>query len=167
MIDLETLSTEPNAAILSLGAVTFDIDTRTLGPTFYRTIEDKNGHVSTDTVLWWLSQSKEARSVFSEKRIPLGQALVEFDDWLATQYNPTEVKLWGNGSDFDNIILASAYKRCALRQPWRYHHNCCYRTIRNLFPDVPIEREGTYHNALDDAVTQAKHLIKILAGGAE
>ena len=34
-------------------------------------------------------------------------------------------------------------------------------TIKNLSPDIRIETSGTRHNALDDAVSQAHHLIKI------
>jgi hypothetical protein len=30
-----------------------------------------------------------------------------------------------------------------------------------MFPNVPMERSGTHHNALDDAISQAKHLIEI------
>ena len=35
MIDLETLGTKPNSVIISIGAVFFDIEKKTLGSTFY------------------------------------------------------------------------------------------------------------------------------------
>lgn len=70
--------------------------------------------------------------------------------------------LWGNGSDFDNVILASAYRSCNLEVPWKFWNNRCYRTVKALRPDIKIHRSGTYHNALDDAVSQAEHLMRMI-----
>ena len=38
MIDVECAGLPPNGALLSIGAVFFDLHTQTLGPTFSRTI---------------------------------------------------------------------------------------------------------------------------------
>jgi exodeoxyribonuclease VIII len=44
---------------------------------------------------------------------------------------------------------------------WEFWKDRCYRTIKNCYPDVPFDRRGTHHNALDDARSQALHLIAI------
>ncbi len=69
--------------------------------------------------------------------------------------------MWGNGSDFDNTLLEEAYRATGIKPPWRFTGNRCYRTVKNLFPDVWVDPVGTAHNALDDATYQANHLIAI------
>ena len=66
MIDTETAGLPPTGALLSIGAVFFDIKTQTLGPTFLRTINRATavrdgGTLTPSTILWWLGQSDEAR----------------------------------------------------------------------------------------------------------
>lgn len=74
-----------------------------------------------------------------------------------------EIRVWGNGAAFDNVILASAYRRVTAGTPWQYWNDRCYRTVKALHPDVPMQRTGDHHNALDDAISQAHQLIAMLA----
>jgi len=69
--------------------------------------------------------------------------------------------VWGNGASFDNAILANAYHKTHLDLPWQYYNNRCYRTIKNCYPNIKLSRAGTLHKALDDAKSQAMHLIEI------
>ncbi len=69
--------------------------------------------------------------------------------------------MWGCGSDFDNVVLANAYTMCGLKAPWNFWNNRCYRTIKARYPEVEFERVGVYHRAVDDARSQALHLMKI------
>jgi exodeoxyribonuclease VIII len=47
--------------------------------------------------------------------------------------------------------------------PWQFWNSRCYRTVKSLYPDNKLKRSGTYHNAVDDAESQARHLIELLA----
>lgn len=166
MLDLETLGTSPGCVILSIGATFFD-KTR-LGEKFYRTIDvqsciDAGLTVSGDTFKWWMGQKGEARKALFDKTIPVQDALSEFSAWLGQNCETSSVKVWGNGSDFDNAILAKAYGAVlGETQPWRFWNNRCYRTACDLLNDRNRKQEGVYHNALDDAVSQAKHLSRVL-----
>lgn len=161
MIDLETFSTRSNAAIVSIGAVKFEGDK--ILDKFYCTIDAATCkaaglHIDKETLAWWAKQSKEARDALLVNPLPLDQALNKFTAWYGTKSLPT----WGNGAGFDNVILENAYFAIGQKRPWLPWDDRCYRTMKNLV-DIPIEkREGTYHNALDDALTQTLHLIKIL-----
>jgi len=167
MLDLETMGTSFNAPIVAIGAVRFDPKSEEIGETFYQLIDlkscvDKGLLLDVDTVLWWMRQGDNARGQIcnpSLERVPLEIALVNFGIWL----KPDD-KVWGNGVDFDNVILSTAYRRCNLEQPWKFWNNRCYRTIKNMQPDIELVREGTHHNCLDDAISQAKHLQVILGG---
>ncbi len=165
MLDLETMGTSPNAAIVAIGAVKFDPDTGELGDKFYMRVSLRSstrygGVIDADTVYWWLGQSEEARNELTKAGgEPLDFATKEFLTFAGLDKN---LCLWGNGSDFDNAILASAYLSVGWNKPfWNPFNNRCYRTVKNLFPDIKLERTGTHHNSLDDAISQAEHLCRI------
>ncbi len=90
-------------------------------------------------------------------------AIHQLSEWISHHFDKDVVKIWGNGADFDNVILTSAYKRNDLELPWRYTNNRCYRTLKSLYPEIKLERSGTHHNALDDAISQANHLMSIFS----
>ena len=172
MLDLETMGTGPNAAIVAIGAAAFcPHERRVLGKTFYAPVSlessvDAGGVMDAGTVQWWLQQGEAARALF-EKYAPnmtIDNALYEFSTWAAnvSGTDPKKVNIWGNGADFDNVILASAYSRADITQPWGTFNNRCYRTIKSLYPEIKMERNGTHHNARDDAISQAEHLCRIL-----
>ena len=165
MVDLETLSTRYNARILAIGAVKFDAD-RKVYDKFYQAVktpraQDDGFHVSSDTLNWWNRQDEEARKVFTDPNaVEMVSALKAFGNWvLATDEDVKNIRMWGNGASFDNVILSTAYEICALPKPWMFWNDRCYRTMKSLNRTVGITRMGTYHNALDDAESQAIHLL--------
>lgn len=167
MLDLETLGNGSNAAIIAIGAVKFDSCTGELGQEFYELIDPEYCTrlglvIDADTVLWWMKQSEEARRPFTDKDKlrSLTGVLVDFTLWTGDDKRNTFI--WGNGANFDNAILSNAYKAAGYEQPWPYYNDRCYRTVAALRRDIKRARVGTHHNALDDAKTQAQHLIEIL-----
>lgn len=161
MLDIETLGTNLDAVIVSIGAVRFGCGEER---EFYRRIDlpscEKLGRkVDVDTVLWWMRRDAVARAELTgdNERMPLEMALRE----LAAFMKPDDV-VWGNAPSFDCVILRSAFRACGLECPWKFWNERCYRTMVNMFPDVKMERVGTYHNALDDARSQVSHLRRIL-----
>lgn len=171
MLDLETMGTRPDAAIVAIGAVEFDPSTRAIGERFYRTVNlasavAMGGTIDPDTVLWWLRQSDPARAELQRPdRVTLGTALLAFDNWLDDRRD--SVCIWGNGAAFDNVILRTAYTNAGTPAPWNHWNDRCYRTLKAMHPGVPLHRTGTHHNAVDDAETQARHLLDILCGPAK
>jgi len=170
MIDLETMGTKSNAAIVSIGAVFFE-EGKGLGEEFYARINlqsavDYGGIIDPSTIIWWLQQSEEARKeIYSPEETYSIQGALELFSNYAGQYRESKLEcVWGNGADFDNIILGSAYERIGQKKPWSYAQNRCYRTLKDLFrgPIIWDKREGVHHNALDDAKYQAKHALRML-----
>ncbi|WP_055128442.1 3'-5' exonuclease [Pseudomonas mediterranea] len=173
-IDLESLSLEPNAMILAIGAVEFNRTTGELGNTFYRTIDitakGGGGVMDPATVKWWMEQSQEARDrVFADpEAVPLAQALIDlsewlgFDDTLADGEYP-DIRLWQRG-DKDGQWLACAYDGLNLNIPYRYNQISDQRSITDLFPqEWFVWPERVEHDALSDAMLQAEHLAQALA----
>lgn len=162
MLDLETMSTRSNAAIASIGAVKFEVGTG-IGDTFYRTVDLRTCkavglHVDPETVEWWNKQDKNARQALLKDNVSLAQALDDFAQWFGSKSLP----VWGNGAGFDNVIMDNAYRAVNTKRPWLPWEDRCYRTIKNVIQVPADERQGVYHNALDDAMHQTKHLLKIL-----
>lgn len=166
MVDLETMGTRPNAPIIAIGAVAFDANA--VHDEFYVNIDlesavnDGFAVVDPKTVLWWVEQGGEARSSLRDNKKKVLTALYEFRDWL----KPDEPEgMWGNGASFDNVILSETYRRLNLAQPWPFWTDRCYRTMKNMYPQIKMDRSGVHHNALDDAKSQALHLITIWREG--
>lgn len=162
MIDLETLSDHSNAIILSIGAVMFNVEEGIID-TFYRNVDPVGQsqlglHKSKRTIEWWSKQSPEALAALRDNKIPLKQMLEEFADWYGTKQCP----VWSKSVDFDCAIMASAYRAVYgedATPPWKYWNTRCMRTVESFYPMPKSDRVGVYHNALDDATTQATHLI--------
>jgi hypothetical protein len=160
MVDLETLGNTSSSAIVSIGAAKFTADG--VLDTFYRRIDLQSCiraglKMDVNTVEWWMHQSDEARAVFTQPGVGLRVALQDFSVWY-----PKGGCLWGNGATFDNVILTNAYRACDLEPPWPYWGDRCYRTVKALYKHIEADKfDGVKHNALDDALHQARHLIKI------
>lgn len=169
MVDLETMSLSPNAAILSIGAVEFGSEG--LGEEFYARIRldsamREGGEVSASTIMWWLQQSDAARAEFAKPACAINHALEDFSTYLSTIGNVDEICVWGNGAAFDNVVLASAYHRLGWTMPWKYWNDRCFRTVKCLLPQEELPpREGTHHHALDDAKYQAQCAVKLIKQG--
>ncbi|EKM4141628.1 3'-5' exoribonuclease [Escherichia coli] len=169
MIDLETMGTGPNAQIASIGAVFFDPQTGEMGPVFNKTIDMKTGGgtVNISTIEWWLQQSSEARTAILTDKIPMDDALLQFREFIDENSGEFFVQVWGNGSNFDNVILRRSYERQEIPCPWRYTNDRDVRTIvaLGLVMDFDarsvITFEGERHNALHDARYQAKYVSAI------
>ena len=173
MIDLETLGKKPGCVILSLGAVMFDPKTKALGPEFYEVISTKSctkaGLIEDpSTVAWWDKQDIEARTVIAQAQSaktskPIATVLKDFKEWMKTHSVEKGGRwVWGNGASFDAPILEAAYDACSLITPWEFWGTMCYRSLKNLHPEIKHEFGGTKHNALADAKHQALHLMDIL-----
>lgn len=168
MIDIETMGTQPDAPMIALGAVTFDEDRAVMGQRFYRAITlkscvDQGAVIDPDTVMWWLKQSDDARNALFRNPQHISVVLTDFAGWLYTYAGPVSaVQPYGNGADFDCTIVKEHYRRAGLEMPWEFWNVRCYRTLKSRSPMIePPPRNGTHHNALDDAVYQVEHLFAI------
>ncbi|EHK7280761.1 3'-5' exoribonuclease [Escherichia coli] len=169
MIDLETMGKNPDAPIISIGAIFFDPQTGDMGPEFSKTIdlETAGGVIDRDTIKWWLKQSREAQSAIMTDEIPLDDALLQLREFIDENSGEFFVQVWGNGANFDNTILRRSYERQGIPCPWRYYNDRDVRTIVELGKAIDFDArtaipfEGERHNALDDARYQAKYVSAI------
>lgn len=169
MLDMETIGTAANSVILSIGAIYFNDDGST-GKEFYSLLDtisqlDKGRVEDESTVDWWEKQSEEAKkeaySVPEEDRPDTLQVLKNLNDFI--KEGGKDVLIWGNGSDFDNALLADLFRSFGIKQPWGFWNNRCFRTFKSEFKHLASEPafEGIKHHALYDAKHQVRYLAKI------
>jgi hypothetical protein len=170
MIDGETPDTATTTSFLTLGAVPFSLEEGVLSADlqFYSrcsiaSMVEKGFTTSSSTLDWWGLQSKEAQDEAFGGSITIENMMIKFLDYCAElKEEYKEIAIWGNGATFDNVILANTLQKLKLIKPWSYKNDYCYRTLKNLFPEITHTYIGIKHSALDDAKNQAQHAVKIL-----
>lgn len=160
MIDLETLATSTDAAILTIGAVKFDPFGKDVEEpameSFYVKVDLDSCHeiglvTNDDTIAWWANQSQEAQDeAFSENgRIHVKDA---FEQLYKFCWGCKRV--WSNGAAFDVVICETVFNRIGKAVPWSFWQ---VRDVRTAF-DLGINPNRPpvlKHHALEDAWNQA------------
>lgn len=179
VLDLETLAMSEDAAILQIGCAIpgfshAKLQARSYGilPIFEATIAYENAINSEfakdpDTLDWWEKQSVEARkSVFSGQDSYI-DAFEKLRDWmLSIKACGFEIRLWGNGPEFDNRILDYALNCYNIRDLWDFHNNHSMRTAQLFFPQdkgwcEEMGKRYIKHTALGDASYEADILDEV------
>jgi hypothetical protein len=176
-IDIETLSTKPNALITQIGACAFDRNSGAIDERVFLANcqyvdpwpSDLDYHVDPSTALWWIMQSEEARMSLSKPEPrPIGDALNDLSNWMrqvgfVSQHRSITMRVWANAPTFDLTILRYALAKNGLHCPWHYRQEHCMRTVctlaRELIDGDPItvSEEGLVaHRADHDAIRQAR-----------
>lgn len=180
MIDIESLSLDPRALVLSIGAVAFNLATGEIRRELYVELDTRaqmrcKRHISVDTVRWWVKQAIEnpgAAELFSDANKVDDQHALHLMDKFICETEADEGGLnniWALGPQFDMVALSTMYDDFGLIVPWRYNQIRDARTIRQLFREMgetlgPIETkfDGTRHNALADARYQTAELVEMV-----
>lgn len=176
VLDLETMSTKQDAAIIEIGMIIFNhayqdgsvnVLEQWSKAISLESAMKYGGTTDAGTITWWLDPDRsEARDNWSlSVKASLPSALNEVALMLGnySHFDPKPL-IWGNGVNFDNAILKSAYERLDVKVPWGYRQDADFRTLKLLYKDAVPEPAfvGTPHVALDDARHEAVWLSQIL-----
>lgn len=180
ILDIETLSTKPNAVVLSLACVPFQFEvTRSFDEYikrgFYVKLEVESQfkvgrRAQKETVDWWLMQSAEARLVTkpSDEDVDTRAALAMFSDYVKhireNDGFDNDCFVWSRGSNFDFPIMESLHDSYQLHPPYS---TLSIRDLRTMFDVLTGGTRGQYnprrgtprnfleHNALHDVCMDA------------
>ena len=165
MIDLETLSTKPDATVITIGAIKFDPynDSEPHSGLYLRLNVDEQSelgrHVDDGTMEWWGRQKKEIQDeAFGDhERTSVMDAIKQLN-----KFSVGVDEFWCQGPLFDYAILQHLYKQMETPVPWNYWQIRDSRTVFNMMPQDPRKGMQTdLHNALADCYYQAKCLQKV------
>lgn len=176
VLDLETMGTKQDAAIIEIGMVIFNhtgldgtanVLEQWSGAIRLESSMKYGGTADAGTIEWWMhTDQTEARDNWLASprhgiHVALKAVAARILNYSAINPRPL---IWGNGVNFDNAILKSAYERLDVTVPWSYRQDADFRTLKLLYKDVVPEPAfvGTPHVALDDARHEAVWLSMIL-----
>lgn len=159
MVDLETIGYNARSAIVSIGAVKFDLG-GAMDEEFYMLVNvesclDLGLEVDPDSILRWLQQGSAARAALSNpttSSFQVQDALRHFAGWFKGS-----TYLWSHGATFAAVVLAEAFRLAKQPLPWRYDKVRDTRTLFDLAgrrPPVQCDYKLEHH-ALSDAKEQA------------
>lgn len=168
MIDIETLGTGPNAAILTIAGIRFNKDhnyksirnPHELDYFYTRVDTESQSHrdIDDDTVAWWAKQDEDVKiEAFSEEdRLSISDAMTAFNYWARSAD-----RYWANGAAFDFPILETSNRQLGFASPWNYWQAMDARTIYTLLPNhyKPTQLK---HHALYDCLNQIQRLTDCL-----
>lgn len=167
MLDLETLSTRPNAVILSIGAVKFDPYTDQID--IDEALEMKidideqtaiGRHVQDETIDWWARQTKDIRDEVFD---PTGRLSLEDFTKNLNKFLVGVDDIWCQGPVFDIVILEDLYRQLTKPAPWNYWQIRDSRTLFKVHGDSRKKGRDGAHNALIDCIYQAIGVQEIYA----
>lgn len=165
MVDLETLSTKPNACILTFGAMKFDPHNDARGASedkifnskysFYRRIDPGScsalgADIDDGTLAWWAKQDDKVKNeAFAEDdRHDIKTVLSDFHRWYNADGGAEAV--WSNGSIFDVMIIEDYNNKLARGNPWKFWEIKDTRTIYGLCDaELPQLSEDAHHALWD------------------
>ena len=161
MLDFETLDVAECPVILSMGVVVFNEDG--IVDSFFEKIDqqsciDLGCTISDDTIAWWDKQSKKARDAAFGGKTNIGYAMGMLVDFYK-KYECAEI--WSKGAIADIRWTNNILNKLNLKSPWKFWEEMCFRTYLKYSPKVDFQPVGEAHNALDDAINQARHWIEI------
>jgi len=158
-IDLETLSTKPDAVLLTIGAIKFDPFTNDppYSEFYYRANVDEQTaigrHIEEGTLEWWSRQAPEIveEALSDENRYPVKEILTRLNKYLVGVD-----KIWCQGPVFDIVILENLYRQLGLHWNWAFYNIRDSRTLFSLMPRDPRKDISfSAHNALEDCRIQS------------
>lgn len=177
MIDLETLGVDAGAALVSVGAVAFDLDHGVdEADTFEAVVKLEDaldvGTMTPSTLKWWMEQSPEAqRQTFLREGREVEEVLEDLGAFVqkrSEEKGYRDVHVWGNSNKFDLGILEDKYATCGLAIPWNYARDQNVRTVVLLAKHIlGMERpefpeDLTAHRCLHDAIHQARYVVEMV-----
>ena len=172
MLDLETMGNKSNAAIISIGAVQFNLETGETGEEFYRRVDlqsslDCGLKINASTLYWWLQQNDAAREEVARGGDHLAHVLADLAMWFKDNC-VVGFKLWGNGARFDIGILEDAYVACAWTEmPWGFRDERDLRTLVAFQPAIKTFVQNEWkekmveHHPIDDCKLQIEYAYRI------
>lgn len=162
MLDIETLSVDPNAFITSVAMVVFNpYAPECINPECYNEsldpwVEQKGSHIDTNTVVWRQRQDERTKT-------PLRKAMVEYQslknmllDLEAFMKKHDVKKVWANSPSFDCTIINNAAKRELGREIIPFYKECDVRTAKYFVEQVSGSKVdlGNNHTPYDDCINQ-------------
>ena len=162
MVDVEALALRAGAAIIQIGAVTFDISSGEVHEEFSCLVRPSPPFVADLETIEW--NQKRGNLLIHPDAVEPAEAVLQFLTWLdVVAPVPTSRVMWSWGSDYDFPILAPYIdlRGPGVAEPWRYHQQRCARTVWKLAHNNARSPERP-HAAIEDARSTVRDLVSAI-----
>lgn len=185
MIDIETLGTGSNAAVVQLAAAWFERgDPNTQGEFSIYMKPTAGTETDIDTVFWWLEQDYEARLRLLDgvkDAVYDTVAYYKFTQWVGRIPEESDTLIWCQGMDFDIPLVRNGITRCMqnpiiidgepllspLFNPMDHRRGRDTRTAYTLaaydYKAEPLKEGEEKHDALTDVRRQIRSLAAAMS----
>lgn len=166
MIDLETLSTENDAAIIAIGAVEFDLDNILQERLWLIDPRLASGRRDVSNLEWWSNQDPNTAWSMWSGSTRENIVAAELFNWMVPFHETHWV--WAGPSTFDLSILKTWYRSQNMILSYNWRSASDLTTLSRLADELGIDYsnekfEGFVpHNALSDCIKQARRTQIIL-----
>lgn len=162
MLDLETLSLKPNAAIIDIafGSTQENVTRILVRPESYTNSFDFD--VNSETINFHTNQKTGIMEHAEAVGVGWRKAAMQVQEHIAKLQLNYEVHLWCQGKDADIPWLANLLQCAGLKVPWRYNCTHCLRDLSQLYPEVKKPSHGN-HTANRDVIAQIGYLNALCA----
>ena len=172
MLDIETLATSPNAVVIQVGFVPFDISSGVVGKNKFLiniSSEDcqKYGlETNPDTIAFWEKQDRAIWNSTQENPQPLEVALRELAAFIRQNLSSSRRRIWSHAT-FDIPVVSNAYNVAGIEIPWNYRETRDIRTLNWLHTSLLEKKEKenapreNAHNALADCLYQIEYVCRL------
>jgi hypothetical protein len=171
MIDIETVSSSPRAAVVAIGAVLFDPRRTDVdrSDTFFAALDYKKlkgvgpsdddiFHEDPATLAWWEQQDAQVRAKVFAASEGSTAGCTRFEKWLR---DSKVAFAWAFPPQFDLVILRHTFKRLGCKWPVHYRDERDARTVMRLGEARSLSFEDLYastdkHDPVADVIAQAR-----------
>ncbi len=170
MVDIETLGTAKDSAVISIGICAFDSERGVVASEGWAIrSQDWHGTIDPSTVKWWSQQNEAAREYSFNGTMPAHAVAAALDQFVRIYGGGDgEDEVWANDPDFDVVILQAWWKRVASVGKFPFHYRAA-RSCRTIWAEAkrlgiyydPAAMHTVAHNPIDDACNQARSVIAI------
>lgn len=169
MIDIETLSTVPTAAVIAIGVVIREDENpkHRQARSWFIHRDCTLGHENEETLEWWSKQDPIVRNqVFGGNQLPR-EVIQEFNGFLqsngVTPDRTEDIRCYASPAMFDFPILRHQYHLLGLTPAWSWRTERCLSTLKKEILDnfqiriAEVEPEFKHH-PVHDCLAQFEEL---------
>lgn len=166
MLDVETLGTEKNALMLSVGFIFFDSEGRLGDECHYYTINPtgfgSRAEITQDTIDYWKDERRVGNLPDLSSTINLDDFCRLFSAGIAAKKKLTS--FWSRGQKFDYEIINYWCNAVGVGMPIPFYKQLDVRTALWLGQrhGCVVDKRPVKHNALDDSKEQLRQLRCVL-----
>lgn len=148
MLDIETFSRQPNAAVFEVAIVPFDENGKEpAAPVGYWLWTPRTGHFDGETVVWWMARGGRA-----DLNPEMGPDELDVAHIIHAYLSgfPEDTELWAQHTSFDCVILQQLLERHDYPMPLGFRQWMDLPTLRAAASNPKVLRTGPRHSAMND-----------------